>query len=275
MEYTKRSDTRYFHPLSLSDWIDKAKLANVPYVDIIHVVDFESNDLLNCEFEGIHQNRLLKAWDTIRDNSETGYMMRWDCCAPLWLKSDLSNGKYEWSSNFSTVNDILEDPRLFEILYTDWKRLLLPVFKRPWIKSLIIGGYPVEYRAFVEKGKIVGISNYYPQRILPVRTRDIQTVFDYTTKIVNTLDVHRWDPRWNDLMKSMGDKIFGREPEDVRNCTLDFIVDELENVLFLEGGPEHARGAHPCCFLGTSDTVGLAMESGVKVSENLNVFLSK
>ena len=30
--------------------------------------------------------------------------------------------------------------------------------------------------------------------------------------------------------------------------TMDFLVTQQDEVLFLEGGPSHRHGAHPCCF---------------------------
>ena len=32
------------------------------------------------------------------------------------------------------------------------------------------------------------------------------------------------------------------------HCTIDFMVDSDDTVLFLERGPPHELGTHPCCF---------------------------
>ena len=40
--------------------------------------------------------------------------------------------------------------------------------------------------------------------------------------------------------------------------TADYIVDADDNVAFLEGGPHHHLGAHPCCF-PMGETQGLAL----------------
>ena len=40
--------------------------------------------------------------------------------------------------------------------------------------------------------------------------------------------------------------------------TADYIVDADDNIAFLEGGPPHHLGAHPCCF-PTGETQGLAL----------------
>ena len=52
---------------------------------------------------------------------------------------------------------------------------------------LFIDGYPVEYRAFVENGRLLGVSSYYPQRPLPRNDRQLQTVEDLVDALLDAL----------------------------------------------------------------------------------------
>ena len=48
----------------------------------------------------------------------------------------------------------------------------------------MMDGYPVEYRAYVEDGKLLGISNYYPQRPLPHVPEHIKAVSEMTQRFI-------------------------------------------------------------------------------------------
>ena len=125
----------------------------------------------------------------------------------------------------------------------------IPIWSRPWINARIIGGYPVEYRVFVYDGQAMGVSNYYPQRPLTNHRKHIDAIGHYTQALIDVIDPPFL---WN---YSPFHEYFDTEGV---HFTADYIVDADDNVTFLEGGPPHHLGAHPCCF-PTGETQGLAL----------------
>ena len=99
------------------------------------------------------------------------------------------------------------------------------------------------YRVFVEDGRIIGVSSYYPQRRLPdtpeVR-EDIAACLAEADKLIAALPTPLRHP---------GGPHTGRSPES-KSFTADFMRLEDGRFLYLEGGPPFspASGAHPCCF---------------------------
>ena len=119
----------------------------------------------------------------------------------------------------------------------------IPIWSRPWINARIIGGYPVEYRVFVYDGQAMGVSNYYPQRPLTNHRRHIDAIGQYTQALIDVIDPPLL---WNySPFREYFDSHFDTEGV---HFTADYIVDADDNVAFLEGGPPHHLGAHPCCF---------------------------
>ena len=166
-----------FCPLSLGDWIALCERTGLPHLSATRVVDFERDDLLNHEYAGPHQQRLDAAYEAVRRARAPNTMMRWDCCASAKLKWLMSEGRTP--RNDDDLQDLPLDTRILEIAW-EYPRVLIPAWHRPWIAGdmLFIDGYPVEYRAFVENGRLLGISSYYPQRPLPRNDRQLQTVED-------------------------------------------------------------------------------------------------
>ena len=196
---------------------------------------------------GEHRERLADVRKTLEHARLHAHMVRLDCCASIEIKYRLSQGEPEWRPEFGDI--ILDDPRAFEILM-DYPRPTVPVWRRPWADAMALDGYPVEYRAFVRDGKLQGISNYYPQRPLVEFPEHIQSVREMTqalTEAVRTPFQWHLVPMREDL-----------DPAGV-HFTADFIALSGE-VVFLEGGPPHEMGAHPCCFLG-GEIDGVALES--------------
>ncbi|WP_163616092.1 hypothetical protein, partial [Klebsiella pneumoniae] len=76
----------------------------------------------------------------------------------------------------------MDDFRAFDIIAEHpWPEL--SAWGRPWVEIEKLGGYPIEYRAFVIDDEIVGVSNYYPQRALSLtveRQIDINRVYELT-----------------------------------------------------------------------------------------------
>ena len=144
------------------------------------------------------------------------------------------------------------DPRAMEIIL-EFPRELIPIWSRPWINARIIDGYPVEYRVFVYDGQAMGVSNYYPQRPLTNHRKHIDAIGHYTQALIDVIDPPFL---WNyGPFRDYFDNHFDTEGV---HFTADYIVDADDNVTFLEGGPPHHLGAHPCCF-PTGETQGLAL----------------
>lgn len=262
-----RDDTERFSPLSLTDWLCKADLCGINHVPATTITHFETADCINADIHGPHQKRLKKAWREIRANVRPNHMMRWDCCASMWLKSEINSGNFQWCKEFGYVHHPLADGRLLDILYGDWGRVLVPVLQRPWVTPMIIDNYPVEYRVFVQEGVITGISNYYPQRPLPYRMDDLKAVILDTLKLIDSL-IEGWGDMNPDEL--LADLSAGKNAKrrDHRSFTVDYMVLPGGMVVLLEGGPAHRKngGAHPCCF-EPGNVEGIALEEGAKPME--------
>ena len=162
----RRADRNGFCPIALEDWIAAAERGRVPHVPARLVAEFEVGDLKHHETTGPHQKRLDTAFARMTGTRRPGTMARWDCCAPAWLKAELSDGNWPEPSDprFATLP---VDARVLDAL-EDYPRMRMPAWERPWLgkRTVRADGYPAEYRAFIEEGKVVGISSYYPQRDL-------------------------------------------------------------------------------------------------------------
>ena len=235
-----------FCPISLGDWLALCREADVPHVPATRICDLIREDCLSFDVPGDHQARLRAAFQEMEKARLPGHMMRFDYCASLEIKISLSQGEWECRPEFCRVE--LDDPRAFDILF-EYPRPTAPVWLRPWENTLIVDGYPVEYRAFVRDGEVLGVSSYYPQRPLPEFPAHIQTVREQTERLIQAV---RTPFQWH-LKPSMR----GLDRDGI-HFTADFIAT-AEGILFLEGGPPHELGAHPCCFRD-GEISGLALE---------------
>ena len=164
-------------------------------------------------------------------------MLRWDCCAGYGVKASLGEGEMPSLLDKQLTPD---DPRAFDLLY-DFPADEIAVVKRPWVDAQVIDGFPVEFRVFVEEGQPVAVANYYLQRDLPdtaaLRQAAGQAV-GYTQAILDAL-------KQEGVVPAMP-----QQPNPQRAAaTLDLLVTPENTVLFLEAGPGHFFGAHPCAFL--------------------------
>ena len=168
-----RRRPKNFCPMALTDWMQAARTSRIPHVPADVVATFERDDLRNHEYEGPHQARLDVAFEKATTGINANTMRRWDCYASLDLKVDLADAKAEIDTRVR--NQLAIDIRLQDMLI-DYPRIEIPALVRPWITdALKTNGYPVEYRAYVEGDRLVGISSYYPVR--RSREKPIKTVF--------------------------------------------------------------------------------------------------
>jgi hypothetical protein len=114
----------------------------------------------------------------------------------------------------------------------------------------MIDDYPLEFRAFIRDGLVVGISNYFPQRPLTGNEPGLWFVLNEVSEAAEML-VDRAELIWHNcaqLSRLTDLGLTWRAPQ----FTADFIVDGALTVYFLEAGPPYTPtwGAHPCCFQG-------------------------
>ena len=228
-------------PVSLEDWLKACDQAGVPAVPAERLTQIRLEDLMQWDVPGEHQTRLKQNAIQIIKGLKARHMVRYDCCAPSVVKDLLSRGKPDFDPAMTSLN--LDDPRLWETA-NQYPRPLLPVWQRPWIRARMEAGYPVEYRVFVDEGKIRGISNYYPQRELQERHAELQQVRDLAQMLVDSVKPPFQWHRSPELLWIKRDEYDQRGP----HFTADFIITHEGHALFLEGGPPHCLGAHHCCF---------------------------
>ena len=246
--------TTRFCPTSLTDWVELCRRAGVPHIPAERISTVMRLDWMTFDQEDA-KDRLDAVVREVEENLKPNHMFRFDFCAPLELKYQVSEGNHQLTEQMTWV--IFDDPRAFDLLFSH-PREEIPVHQRPWINATTKDGYPVEYRVFVRDGKILGISNYYPQRPMEMDNRHMHAVMDQTELLI----AHVQTPfLWN---KWPGRKrFFKNHPKDGVHFTADFMVNEDGEVLFIEGGPPHELGAHPCCFQpGKIEGIALSDRNG-------------
>ena len=247
------AETDNFCPTSLRDWLQVCQYAGVPHIPAERIATIQLQDYLQYDTPGEHQERLLAAIQQAQAALKPRHMVRFDCCAPMETKSRLSQGSHEWHPDLARI--ILDDPRLYDIMW-EQPREEVPLWQRPWINATRIEGYPVEYRVFVTNGEVNGVSNYYPQRPLPLNLAVIQqaqTSIDLTNLLIQHLPTpFLWNQSllWIEFKENLDSNGI--------HFTADFLADAAGQVLFIEGGPPHQMGAHPCCF-SPGQTYGVAL----------------
>ena len=234
-----------FNVISLGEWLALARRVNVPIVPARFLTEARLEDLRNASAEledGPVSNRLRRFFSTIYSLNVVDEMLRWDCCAPEGIKNAMAQGAATQPPPSVLT---LDEPRLQDIMDAlPPTQHSMTVWRRPWILPRIEGGYPVEYRVFVSDGKVIGVSNYYPQRVLqmtPLVDHEIKLATLYAEAMIAAQLQRLVNPQIVDA---------GLDPRQM-HCTMDFIATP-KGLLFLEGGPptlEH-WGAHPCCFEG-------------------------
>jgi hypothetical protein len=218
----------------LGPWIDLAQRAKVPHIPAAfstpfpliqawQALDGEATPELDAAMQWARcEADSLRGWDSAKP------YLRWEDCSPGETKWLLGKGG-GYRPEYGRL-PMLDDPRLSDCALTDPQRLVV----RPWVDALMMDGYPVEFRVFVERG-LKGVSSYYPQRPLP-----------------ETAQMLEWAAQSGFLALKLQGEAPRRWAGAAVGFTADFLVSAYGNVLFLEGGPPHTLdglvSAHPCCF---------------------------
>ena len=226
-----------FNTVSLKNWIELCDMASIPHVEAEILYEIPIMHLLEWER---HPKSVKEMYKQIRELSKDGTMLRWDCCASGDIKYNMSNGDFEYKHEYAHQLHIT-DARAYEILF-EFPDSIMHILQRPWIKPRIRDFYPVEYRAYVWEGKLVGISNYYPQISLEEEPADliiqeVKIVKEYTERLTGMMETPIRIPG---LTKEDPDR-------NQKSFTADFITTEGDPI-FLEGGPSVYHRADPCCF---------------------------
>lgn len=223
--------------ISLEFWLAACKGAGYKFVPTKFGPKISIEDLNNCLDTRITEGSALRAETWLKNNLTQGKMWRWDCCAPMHIKCEMSEGNISKASKQPAILEI-DDPRFIDIV---WGARLkeVGICVRDWVEAIVEDKFPVEFRAYVFKDG-VAVSNYYPQRALPEK---YQAAAEEAGK------------KASHLAKLAG----------IDMCTIDFLLNNDNELIFLEGGPGWGYGASPCCFAPSklkSGRVVLQAETG-------------
>lgn len=230
-----------FSTTSLVRWMDFVHKAKVPAVEATTVGVLNIEHLLSFdEIANADAMHVAEQLEAINKARKPGHMLRWDACAGLSLKEKMAYGKEVEACDFDLNPG---EPRTFDILY-EIPAEEVAVLERPWVNAKMMDNFPVEFRVFVNEGVVKAIANYYLQRPLEdmPQMRDwMKRSIDLTNQIIAVVKEEGLCPA------------FSRQsnPGQDFSATLDFMVNETGEVLFLEAGPGFGFGAHPCSFLHT------------------------
>ena len=126
------------------------------------------------------------------------------------------------------------------------------------------GRWPMEWRCFVEGGRVTGVAAYYGWvgSVTPENAARALEAAEAAQRIVDAGLGLNLKPRWMDveLLRFASKEALSRPhlretldrfPADGFACTLDFIETD-RGLTLLEGGPPHTPigGGHPCAFAG-------------------------
>jgi hypothetical protein len=235
-----------FNTLSLPGWLRIAELAGVPHIPAREILTVSTEayfDLLD--------EKPSDAMDLIRqvpDLLREGEVLRMEQVAPYAVKSARGRGRPLGNGLDPDGNFDLMDMRFIDTLmdlHEDQVRFLA----RPILPTRNLhghwrgedGSYPEEYRVIVDGGRLIGVTNYYPQtRMSPeAHAGQMRAAVEIAARLMGFMREHDIAPF---------SPAFREDPEGP-SFTLDLITREDGALLFLEGGPAAMRAAHPCCFL--------------------------
>ena len=293
--------------LSLPAWLAVAQAAGVPAIPALPLATLPVDDFFDLmdhcpdvpNLAAAHARGQAWALDvacSLRAFSDSpgtyggwsydqGTVLRFEQCAPGDLKAELSAGR-------RSLGWIPDAPR-WDLAFDVWGERFMTTlmdlgtdtvrpYARPYVAPLAQdavyedtpGSWPVEFRVFVDNGRPVGVSAYYPQAPLEDSFLPLaRTALAQARKICAWMDDVRLGVGNASLCGDTGPGPDGHAAPWVpdswgpQSFTLDFLVTRAphgaDRVLFLEGGPAGWDAAHPCCFQdqpwGTLSGIRLAL----------------
>lgn len=202
---------------NLSKWLERCQAAGISYVPAEFSPDISADEIFNVLDGNGASITLERAGAWLEPRLRSGYMWRWEQCAPMHLKTAIADGVMPQESE----DLIIDDPRFLDILF-EVNVATTRIAVRPIFPTRRHDGYPIEFRCFASGPLEVAVSNYYPQRPLPES-------FHAQAHAAGQLALKLYQ--------------FTGSP-----YTADFLLSESGELVFLEGGPPFGAGAHPCCF---------------------------
>lgn len=247
-----------FIGFSLGAWLKHVEAAGVSFVPANKIATISRDVWLSAD-ENYDSNPFWPQFKAICEGQPESTMIRLDPCSGLGLKGAMADGN--GMSDLASRKVISPgDPRAFEIIY-EFPSDTIDVWSRPWIDAQYLDGYPIEFRVFVENDEVIGLSSYYPQRELPATKEILDFVADCHKKSVaivahlNSQGQYPWMPNYECQFES------GKV-----SATLDFLINQEGQAVFLEAGPPFGAGAHPCAFIDREiEGVALSLAPGVKL----------
>lgn len=260
-----------FPAVSLSHWVDLAKDAGIAHVPAEVVCSIPVHVILESESQlpehAVYWEKLAAA----RAQMGAGDMLRTNACASSDMKFMMQEGGLNTSDEYANSPDSVNPdvktwrslahlgcPRISDIAYS-YPGADMAILKRPWVEARREGSHPVEYRVFVDNGSVVGLANYYIQRDIPLDPQvdnEIREALSMAKQLVDHM------AHTGSLPFNLGADPLEFDSEKI-SCTMDFLVAENGDVLFLEAGPAFGAGAHPCAFMKNWDGTGKIQVQGV------------
>jgi len=234
-----------FNTLSLPGWLKIADLARVPHIPAREILSVPTEAYFD-----LMDDKPSEAGARIREIPSLlreGEVLRMEQVAPQSVKSARAYGQPLGNGLDEGVFDLM-DIRFIDTLmdlHEDQVRFLarpvVPTRDMPGSYRGRDGSFPEEYRVIVQGGRLIGISNYYPQTRMSPEThagqmREAVGIAARLMGVMRDRDIAPFNPG------------LPEHPEGP-SFTLDLLTREDGELLFLEGGPAAMQAAHPCCFL--------------------------
>jgi len=264
-------DAAQMNLLSLPAWLAVAQRAGIDFIPARLLADVDAEVYIETfDHPESDAGKTYAAFhaQVVNDLAE-GEMVRMEQVAPRDIKGLMSMGA-TMSSGLIDLHDggrylDLHEDR-FYVTFKDLGADRVRAYARPIVTPAMIDGsfrgdegrWAVEFRVYVESGRVVGISNYYPQVAMdPSQYKDAaRDAYAAAQSMLNTMNALHLGVGGHTLCPDRGPKDIMEQTPDwmpsiwgPQNFTLDFMLLENGDITFLEGGPGGMSAAHPCCFL--------------------------
>lgn len=241
---------------SLGAWLSHAQAAGLECVSARQITSVPRDAFLRIETPKTEDAQLWESLKRDLASLPAGWMARWDHCSSLELKGAMAQGRLPDAEEATSLEPW--DPRAWELAY-EYPSDAISAWARPWVQARMVDGYPLEFRVFIKDSRVIGVASYYPQRPLPDTPEMLglaETCRRQAERLVGHLDAAGARP-W---LPGFGERF----SDSAASATMDFLVTESGEVLFLEAGPPYGAGAHPCAFIDRPiEGVALCLAPGV------------
>lgn len=241
---------------SLGAWLGHAQSAGLAAVPARLVALVPRETFLRIETPEAGDASLWESLKRDLASLQAGWMARWDHCSSLELKGAMARGRLPDADEATSLEPW--DPRAYDLAH-EFPGDDIAVWARPWVAARMVDGFPLEFRVFIKDGSVIGVASYYPQRPLP-ETAEMLSLAMECRRLAEQLVAHLDALGARPWLPGFGDRF----SDSAVSATIDFLVAESGEVLFLEAGPPFGAGAHPCAFLDQPvNGVALALAPGV------------